>query len=59
LFGRHQIAQTTVALGFTLGLGQGFFPVGDGGFSLAQGQFEAVLVDAEQHLAAFDQLVVA
>lgn len=39
--------------------GQGFFPVGDGGFALAQGQFETVLIDAEQHLTALDRLVVA
>jgi hypothetical protein len=58
LLGRHQIAQATVTLGFALGLSEGFFAVGDGRFGLAQGQFETVLVDAEQHLAAFDQLVV-
>jgi hypothetical protein len=42
-----------------LGLGQGFLAVGHGGLGLAQGQLETVLVDAEQHLAALDQLVVA
>src|SRR3989344_1553036 len=59
LFDRHQIAKALVTLGFTLGLGQGFLAVCDRRFRLAQGQFETVLVDAEQHLAALYQLVVA
>ncbi|MCY1360987.1 hypothetical protein D9M69_476370 [compost metagenome] len=59
LLARHQVAPALVALGLALGLGQGFFTVGDCRFRLAQGQLEAVRIDAEQHLAALDQLVVA
>ena len=59
MLARHQIAEATVTLGFALRLGQGFLTVGDGRLRLAQGQFETVLIDAEQHLAAFHQLVVA
>ncbi|MNH10095.1 hypothetical protein D3C79_695630 [compost metagenome] len=55
---RHQVAQATVTPGFTLGLGQGFLALGQGRLGLAQGQVEAVLVDGEQHVAAFDHLVV-
>ncbi|MNN55882.1 hypothetical protein D3C81_1707840 [compost metagenome] len=59
LLARHQIAQTLVTFGFALSLGQGFFTIGDRRFRLTQGQFETVRIDAEQHLATLDHLVVA